>query len=306
MAGALLAATAAFAGCDKAQVSEPSTEPALTGIAATTQNADDDLALPQSHAPASTTAPLVTSASTTKKFQEAPIMQAIANAQNAPTKPATTTTTTAAQTESESTTAPATVPSTTQPAGSPDMLNNYVLRHIHSGTYTETISAFGNDHSSDDKLSKIVRGGQTAYWITIPAAGLTFKTFPLDGKYYLATPSQYCELTKSQHDSLCRSLGNAFCNFDALQYQKTENVREGLRTSVCEYFDMNGSTLVLWFSKNALTKMQLTTASGTETLPMTVSGSADSAYFTLDQGLEKVEYATLEALVSLAGVFFGA
>ncbi|MDD6061298.1 MAG: hypothetical protein PUB99_01625 [Oscillospiraceae bacterium] len=305
MAAALLGTVAAFAGCDKAQVSAPSTEPALTGIAATTQgDLEDDLALPQSDKPASTTKPLVTAATTTKKFQEAPIMQAIADAQKTTAAP--TTTVTVPQTENEPASVPTTAATTTQPAGSPDMLNNYVLQYIRSGTYTETISAFGNDHSSDDKLSKIVRDGQTAYWITIPAAGLTFKTFPMDGKYYLATPSQYCELTKSQYDSLCSTLGNAFCNFEVLQYQKTESAREGLRTYTCEYFDMNGSTLVLWFSKNALTKMQLTTASGTESLPMSVSGSADSAYFTLDQSLENVEYAKLEPLVSLAGVFFGA
>lgn len=286
----------------------------LAGTSRTDAQSEDDLALPNGETPAQTTAPLVTKPTTTKKFQEAPIIQAIAGAQNA-TKPAqttTTTTTTAPQPDepsaavSEAPPEEPTTTTTTKPAASPEMLNNYVLKHIHSGTYTETISAFGNDHSADDKLSKIVRNGQTAYWITIPAAGLTLKTFPMDGKYYLATPTKYCELTKAQYDSLCGSLGNAFCNFDALQYQKTEKVREGFRTSTCEYFDMNGNTLILWFSKNALTKMQLSTASGTESLPMSVTGSADSAYFTLNTDLEKVDYAALESLVSLATLFFGA
>lgn len=312
LAAVLMGTVALCTGCQKQTVAEPSTEGVVTEIAGTAQ-ADDaqDLALPNGEPPASTTAPLVTKPTTTKAFKESPIIQAIAGAQNA-TKPATTATT-AAQVE-EPTTVTAEEPqpedptttTTTKPAASPDMLNNYVLKYIHSGTYTETISAFGNDHSKDDKLTKVVRGGQTAYSITIPAAGLTFKTFPLDGKYYLATPTKYCELTKAQYDNLCGCLGNAFCNFDALQYQKTETVREGFRTSTCEYFDMNGNTLILWFSKNALTKMQLSTSSGTESLPMSVTGSADSAYFTLNTDLEKVDYAALESLVSLATLFFGA
>lgn len=212
-----------------------------------------------------------------------------------PTKPTEKPTETAAPTTTEKPTE-----TTTEAPKTAELLESAVLAPIRSGTYTMTVSAFGKDRSADDKLMKIVRGGETAYWITIPAAGLTYKVFPSGGKYYIATPSKYSELTKAQYDAVCKSFNNAFCNFSALKYQKTDTAREGLKKYTREYFELAGNTVVLWYNNGSLFKLQV----ADDSLPMTVSGGADSAYFTLDPSLEQVEYAQLESLVSLAGAFF--
>ncbi len=298
-------------GCGKQTVQNMTTEPD-TAAATAAERLDDDLALPAVNDSGSTTAPVVAETTQpTTAFVQSPALQAIEQAQNVPE------TTTAAPEPTEPAATEPADPAVSEPASQPatekpteptteapkkaELLQSAVLAPINSGTYTMTISAFGKDHSDDDKLKKIVRGGETAYWITIPAAGLTYRVFPNGGKYYLATPSKYCELTKAQYDSVCKSFNNAFCNFSALKYQKTETVREGLKKYTCEYFDLNGNTLVLWYANGSLFKLQV----AGESLPMTVSGGADGGYFTLDPSLEKVDYATLESLVSLAGAFFG-
>lgn len=299
-------------GCGKQAAQNETTEPVVTAPQ-TAEQLDDDLALPAVNDSGSTTAPVVAGTTQpTTAFVQSPALQAIEQAQNAPeptttaapepTEPAATEP--AEPTPGEPTTQPTTQPTTeptTQAPKTAELLQSAVLAPINSGTYTMTISAFGKDHSSDDKLVKIVRGGETAYWLTIPAASLTYKVFPNGGSYYLATPSKYCELTKAQYDAVCKSFNNAFCNFSALNYQKTETVREGLKKYTCEYFDLNGATLVLWYNNGSLFKLQI----AGESLPMTVSAGADDAYFTLNPSLEKVDYATLESLVSLAGAFFG-
>ena len=299
-------------GCGKQAAQNETTEPVVTAPQ-TAEQLDDDLALPAVNDSGSTTAPVVAGTTQpTTAFVQSPALQAIEQAQNAPeptttaapepTEPAATEP--AEPTPGEPTTQPTTQPTTeptTQAPKTAELLQSAVLAPINSGTYTMAISAFGKDHSDKDKLVKIVRGGETAYWITIPDANLTYKVFSNGGSYYLATPGKYCELTKAQYDAVCKSFNNAFCNFSALNYQKTETAREGLKKYTCEYFDLNGTTLVLWYNNGSLFKLQI----AGESLPMTVSAGADDAYFTLDPSLEKVDYATLESLVSLAGAFFG-
>lgn len=316
----LLAVFAALAilcacGCGKQTAENETTEPA-SALLTTAAPLDDDLAMPAINESGSTTAPVVADTTQpTTAFVQSSALKALEQAQKQPT-----TTTTAAPestepaatepagqgdpspTESAAPTTEKPTETTTQAPKQAQLLQSAVLAPINTGTYTMTISAFGKDHASEDKLVKVVRGGETAYWITIPAANLTYKVFPSGGKYYLATPSNYCELTKAQYDSVCKSFNNAFCNFSALNYQKTETAREGLKKYTCEYFDLGGTTLVLWYDNSGkLTKL----AVAGETLPMTVTAGADDAYFTLDPSLEQVDYATLESLVSLAGAFFG-
>ena len=308
-------------GCGK-QTNKPAAAQESTDAAAviemTEPQFDDDVALPAVNESGSTTAPVVANTTQPATFVQSAALQALEQAQNAPqtTAPAATTTTAPpaeptttpdnpspsepAQQPAEPTTEKPTEPTTESPKTA-ELLQSAVLAPINSGTYTMTISAFGKDHSEDDKLMKIVRGGETAYWITIPAAQLTYRVFPSGGKYYIATPTRYCELTKAQYDTVCKSFNNAFCNFSALKYQKTETQRDGLKKYTCEYFDLSGNELVLWYQNGKLTKL----AVAGESLPMTVSGGADSSYFALDDSLEKVDYATLESLVSLAGAFFG-
>ena len=311
---ALFAAAAILfaCGCGTQTAPEATTEPTLAELT-TAPQLDDDLALPAINESGSTTAPVVAGTTQpTTAFVQSPALQALEQAQDA--APATTTTTTTAptqddpaatepndQTPSETATTQAPTETTTQAPKKAEMLQSAVLAPIKSGTYTMTISAFGKDHSDEDKLVKLVRGNETAYWITIPAANLTYKVFPSDGSYFLATPSKYCELTKAQYDSVCRSFNNAFCNFEALQYQKTETVQEGLKKYTCEYFDFGESPLILWYSGGSLVKLEIEG----ESLPMTVNAGADNAYFSLEPSLEKVEYETLESLVSLASAFFG-
>lgn len=264
----------------------------------------EDLALPAINDSGSTTAPVVTS-TTVPPVQTT---QAPQPSETTPTTEPTPTTElpqtvqpseTITQPPQPSETTPTTQP-TTQPAQTAKLLQSAVLQPINSGTYTITISAFLKDQSSDDKLSKIVRGGQTAYWITVPATGLTFKAFPSDGKYYLATPTKYCELTKSQYSSICGNLNAPFFDFSTLKFKRSETVREGLKKYTVEYFDLNGREAALWYSGNSLVKMQI----DGESLPMTVSGSADSSYFTLGSGLEEVSYEELEPIINLSGVLF--
>ena len=318
---AFLAAAAVLCacGCGKQTAAEVETTGEETAAVQTVASSDlqEDFAMPAVNESGSTTAPVITQPTQpTTAFQQAPILQALEQAQN---NPVTETTTQSAETTTQpestlpgeeqpseapaqsTTSTTAKPPETTQKAQTAELLQSAVLAPIGSGTYTMTISAFGKDHSSDDKLSKIVRGGETAYWITIPAAGLTYKVFPGGGKYYLATPSKYCELTKAQYDSVCRSFNNAFCNFSSLKFKRSETVREGFKKYTVEYFDIGGSELSLWYDGGKLFKMQM----AGESLPMTVSSGADGSYFTLDTSLEKVDYATLESLVSLAGAFFG-
>ena len=315
----VLASVAVLAcGCGKtAAPTAQTTEPETTAQAAVPAVDDeDDVALPMDYVGGSTTTAVVAS---TTAFQKSAIMQELATAPQTPVETAPPAETTSApaqdepQTEAPSaaeqpaaTTTTTTKPEPTTKAATAELLQSSVLKHIQSGSYTETISAFGKDKSSDDKLYKIVRNGQTAYYITIPAAGLTFKVFPSGGKYYLATPTKYTELTKAQFDAVCKSFSNAFINFSALQYQKTEQVREGLRKYTREDFTLGGKPVSLWYSNGALFKMEMDTGEGTESLPITVSGAANGSYFELGDGLEQVAYADLESLVQLAGLFFGA
>lgn len=295
-------------GCSLQTEQETTTEPVSAAAETTAPQLDDDLALPAINESGSTTAPVVaktTQPPQTTAFVPAPALQVIEQAQTAPatTVPPTEPTTTAAPdvTEPDAPTTEKPTETTTQAPKTAELLQSAVLAPINSGTYTMTISAFGKDHSDSDKLSKIVRNGETAYWITIPDAGLTFKVFPSDGKYYLQTPSMHTELTKSQYDTVCKSFNNAFCNFPALKYQKTETTREGLKKYTLEYFDVGDNSLVLWYSGGQLNRLQV----GDESLPMTVNTGADNAYFTLDSATEQVDYATLESLVSFAQMFFG-
>ena len=317
----LSAVAALVCGCGKTVPVSQTTEPETTAqaVSVPAQN-EDDVALPQDNVGGSTTAAVVSpaAAGTTSAFQQSAIMQALATAPQTPvtTEPPTETTTAPAgdETPSEAPSEandPAAATTTTKPeettkAATAELLHSSVLKHINSGNYTETISAFGKDKSSDDKLSKIVRGGQTAYYLTIPAAGLTFKVFPSGGKYYLATTGKYCELTKAQYDGICKTFGNAFPNFSALQYKKTETVREGLRKYTREDFTLGSTPLSLWYSGGALFKMEMDTGEGTQSLPITVTGAADAGYFNLAEGLEKVDYAAVESLVQLSELFFGA
>ena len=311
----MAALLAALCSCGKtaapaAQPTEPESTQAVPAAAV-----EDDVALPQENDGASTTIAVVGSTMPvvpSTEFRPAAILQEIETAPQtpAPTDPPTEATTAPANeavTEAEAPAATTTTkPEETTKAATAELLQSSVLAPIQSGTYTETISAFGKDKNQNDKLYKIVRNGQTAYYFTIPDVNLTFKVFPSDGKYYLATPTQYCELTKSQYDHFCSTFNNAFINFSALQYQKTETVREGLRKYTREDFTVGGKTLSLWYNSGSLFKMEMDTDEGKQSLPMTVSGGADARYYTLGDGLEQVDYAALESIGQFADLFFGA
>ena len=311
----LCAAGCDLSGPEQKETTERATVETAVPAAA---EAEDDVALPKENEGGSTTAPVITSTTVvpTTAFQRSAIMQELANTPEEPEPP-----TTAPEQEPETQAAeenPAEQPeqtqtTTTKPeettkAPSAELLERSVLKHIQSGNYTITVSAFGKDHKNEDKIYKIMRGGETAYYVTIPAAKLTFKVFPSDGKYYLATNSQYCELTRSQYDHLCSTLNNAFCDFTALRnkYQQTETVRQGLRKYTREDYSVGGKALSLWYSGGALFKMEMETSDGTESLPTTVSGAADSKYYTLGSQLTQSEYSEMESLVQLAELFFGA
>ena len=315
---AFLAAAAVLCacGCGKQTAANVQTTEAESAAAQTTQgDLQEDFAQPAVNESGSTTAPVVAQPTTQPATvpQQAPILRALEQAQNNPA-PATTaqpeeTTTqpdapqgetpseTPGQSETQTTVKP-TEPTTVQQT--PPLLPSAVLQPINSGTYTITISAFLKDKSSDDKLSKIVSGGQTAYWITVPATNLTFKVFPSGGKYYLATNTQYCELTKAQYNTVCNNLNAPFFNFSALQFKRSETVREGLKKYTVEYYDLGGSELALWYSGDSLIKVQM----AGDSLPMTVSGSAAGNYFTLDSGLKEATYQELEPIINLSGVLF--
>lgn len=250
---------------------------------------------PTTGVPASTTAPAT---SATKPVTTQPVTT---------TKPATTKaeSTTKATTTKATTTAPTTTEPTTKPAATPELLNKAVMPAIRSGTYTMMVSGFTKDKSPDDKLYKYVRGGQTAYYITIPATNLNFKVFPSDGKYYIVMGNKYCELTKEQYDRVCTSFSHGFADFNALKYKKTETNREGLQKYTCEYFDVYGSEVVLWYKNDALYQMRMNTGSEVETLTINVSSGVNSAYFTLGEGLEETDYSSAESLIGIAATFFG-
>lgn len=223
------------------------------------------------------------------------------------TKPTTQPTT---QPTTESTTQPTTKPTTTEPttqqsAGSAELLNKYVLSAINSGSYTMSISAFGEDKSPDDKLVKTVNGGKTAFRFSIPAAKMSFTVFPSEGKYYLATDIKYCEMTKAQYDNICATFNRGMYNFGGLSYQKTESVRDGFSVYTCEHFKTSdGKDCVLWYNGNQLSKLELKMDGVSHSLPMTVSSSVNTDYFVLNEGLEQVDYETLKSYVDLAGLFF--
>ena len=226
--------------------------------------------------------------------------------------PSTTVPTTQPTTESttqpttESTTESTTAPTTAQkPQGTAELLNSSVLGPINSGSYTMTISAFGKDKSPDDKLIKTVSGGKTAFWFSVPAANMAFKIFPQDGKYYLATETMYCELTKEQYDTGCATFNRGMYNFSGLNYQKTETVREGLSFYTCEHFKTSdGTDCVLWYKNNQLQKLEVVIDGASQSLPMTVSSSVNQNYFTLSAELQESDYETLKAYMDLAQLFF--
>ncbi len=212
---------------------------------------------------------------------------------------------TAKPTTTAPTTQPTTIPTTGGQSGSPELLNKYVLAPINSGNYTMTISAFGEDKSPDDKLVKTVSGGKTAFRFSIPAANMSFRVFPSDGKYYLASESKYCELTKEQYDSCCAIFNRGMYNFGGLSYQQTETVRDGFSLYTCEHFKTSdGNDCILWFNGNQLAKLELKIDGVSQSLPMTVSSSVNSDYFRLGEGLEQVDYETVKSYIDLAGLFF--
>lgn len=308
--------TAGFAGgCAKKEAEDVfSTEAPITEVFRNDKVDEEDMALPVIQNNESTTAPVTSATSAPAPTQptstgttasDTTTSAAPTSTTPTATQPSTTTTKPAATTTTKPTTTTTTAPTTAKPAGTAELLNKSVLPVIKSGTYTMVVSGFTKDKSPDDKLYKFVRGGETAYYITIPYAKLSFRVFPNDGKYYLATNSKYCEITKEQYNKICTSFSHVICDFNALNYKKTEDVREGVQKYTCEYFDVSGTEVVLWYKSNSLFRMHLETDLGPETLSVSVSGGADSGYFNLSDNLEQAEYSTMESLVSSVGIFFG-
>ncbi len=272
------------------QTSESTTEESTIPVMATTETEAQ-------------TEPSATAMSTTVPSTKVTTTSPSTTSTTAPTTQPTTQPTTAPTTQP--TTQPTTESATNKQNGTSELLNKYVLAPINSGNFTMTISAFGEDKSPDDKLIKTVSGGKTAFWFSIPAANMSFKVFPSDGKYYLATESKYCELTKAQYDSCCATFNRGMYNFGGLSYQQTETVRDGFSLYTCEQFKTaDGKDCILWFNGNQLTKLELKIDGVSQSLPMTVSSSVNSNYFSLGADLEQVDYETLKSYIDLAGLFF--
>lgn len=320
-AAALLCAVGCGCGTDGAQ--QDVTEQAVTTAQAipAAEDFEDEVALPQENNGGSTTKPVIETTASTTAFQRSSIMQELATIPQTPPQTDPPAEETPAETEqaepgeqAEQPEQPAMEASTTakpeETTAKPtaELLESSVLKHIQSGTYTITVSAFGKDHDSNDKVSKIVRGGAAAYFLTFPAQNMTVKVFPSDGKYYMTMSGKYCELTKSQYDHLASCFNNAFCDFTALrgQFQTSETVREGLRKYTREDYTVGGKDLSLWYSGGSLFKLEMATENGTESLPTTVTGTAESFYFTPDASAEAVGYADLESAAMLIELFFGA
>ncbi len=314
---ALLCASA----CGKQAAQSETTSELQTTQPVTQANIEDDLALPGVNESGSTTAPVVVQSTAAPAVpaavQQAPIMNVIADVQAAPPAtqpPATQPPQTEAAAESDTPDAPeapdvttTTAPTTTQAAkSSPDLLNNSVLAPINSGTYTMSVSGFTKDKSPDDKLIKVSQGGNTGYRFAVPGVHFDYRVFSDGGKYYMADNNIYCELTKAQYDAVCGDLKNGFIQFNALQYQNTDETREGFTKYTREHFTAGNADVTLWYKNGALAKAEMKAGDVQDTLPMSVSGSADSGFFKLGEQLQPSTYENMKAYADFANMFFGA
>lgn len=301
--------------CGSRRDVQPETTVPETTQETTQTDIEDDFAMPDLNESGSTTAPVI--AQTTAPA--APVIQPVTPPEAPPSKqtPASETQTAAAPvSETQTTAAPAseTQTSATQPVEttaaltktSPDLLNNSVLAPINSGNYTMTVTNFTEKNkSSDDKLIQSSRGDDKAYRVTVPSAKLDYRVFSDNGKYYLADGSKYTELTKEQFDSISTAMKNNFVQFNNLQYEGTDEQREGLRNYTREHYTAGDADVTLWFRNKALDHVEIKAGGLQESLPMSVTGSADSSLFSLGESLEQVDYETLKSYADYTNLIFG-
>ena len=233
---------------------------------------------------ATTTRPMPTVEATTAKPDETTADTTKESATAAPT-------TAAPTTAAEKTTAPAKASSNL----------NSIISTLNSGSYTMSI---GVTDDKEDKVTKYASGGSTAYSFYIPDANFNCRVFKQDGKYYMVTTQNYCELTKEQYNHLTSLMSGCFgFNFSGLTFKDTGVEFYNSQLHVKESFsDSDGSNINLWFRNGALKYIQ----QGDDMISASVSSGANGAMFTLPEGFAQADYESLSQFVMTLEMFLSA
>ena len=298
-----------LSACGSRTAQPETTTEAETTETTTFASVEDDLAMPDVYEGDATTEPIAAQ-------PIAPAIPADVPPATQPSAPETPATEAPAREAPADTTAPTSAPPTTAPPAtdtttqlaktSPELLNSSVLAPINSGNYTITVTSFTDKNkSADDKLVQSSKGSDKAYRVAVPSANLDYRVFSDNGKYYLADGSKYTELTKEQYDSLSNAMKSSFVQFNNLDYQGTDEQREGLAKYTREHYKAGSADVTLWFRNKSLDRVEVKAGDMQESLPTTVSGSADENLFKLSDSMTQATYEDLKWYAEYTNLIFG-